>query len=421
MNTTGFSNGKVLVPQTEDMTAWSVIACDQFTSQPQYWKDVGSLVRTKPSTLNMMIPEGFLDTEDLDQRIAAVGRAMRTYIRRHVFQEYEDYIYTERTLSNGKVRHGIVGVIDLEKYDYQAGSTSPVRATEGTILGRIPPRLDIRENAPLEVSHILVLIDDRQNQVIQPLESQVDSMRKLYDFDLMKGSGSVKGYLVTPEQSAAIDKALETLASRSEFEKRYGITDKGLLVYAVGDGNHSLATAKQHYERLKRTLSKEKLENHPARYALAEIVNLNDDCLEFEPINRIVFGVDVQNFLRQLEKEYDISYTECEGQYFDCVINRETKRIWIKNPSSNVVTGTVQNFIDFYIKNFSGKVDYVHGSYIVTQLSMQNDNIGIIFPAIKKEELFPTVLLDGALPRKTFSMGQAEDKRFYLECRKIIK
>lgn len=419
MNYTGFTKGNVLIPKVDDMISWSVIACDQFTSQPKYWNDVSELIRTKPSTINMIIPEVFLNTDDIDQRIGAVNRAMRTYIRRHVFQEYQDYIYTERTLNTGKIRHGIVGVIDLEKYDYSPNSTSAIRATEGTILERIPPRLKIRENAPLEVSHILVLIDDRENAVISPLASQTDSMQKLYDFELMQGSGSIKGYLVNPNQSESIDNALNSLADPVKFQEKYDISNKGILVYAVGDGNHSLATAKQYYEALKHSMSQEKAENHPARYALAEIVNLNEDCLEFEPINRIVFGVDVQNFMHQLEKEYDVSYNPCDGQYFDCVTNRKSKRVWIKNPSSNVVTGTVQNFIDYYIKNFSGKVDYVHGNHIVTQLSMQSDNIGIIFPAIKKNELFPTVLLDGALPRKTFSMGEAEDKRFYLECRKI--
>ena len=223
-----------------------------------------------------------------------------------------------------------------------------------------------------------------------------------------------------PEQSERIDRALTALATPEEMQKKYGITDKGIFVYAVGDGNNSIATAKLHYDNLKRTLSPQKLRNHPARYTLSEIVNLHDDSFEFEPINRVLFGVDTANFLHQLSHVHRISYSPQEGQqYFDCVIGDETKRIWIADPSSNVVTGTVQNFIDHYIREFSGKVDYVHGENIVRQLAAQTDNVGILFPSIPKESLFETILIDGILPRKTFSMGTAADKRFYLECRKI--
>lgn len=420
MNSTGFSKGDILVPDVEDFTAWSVIACDQYTSQPQYWHEVETLVKTKPSTLNMIVPEINLNSEDLDQHIAAVNRAMRTYLRRHIFHEVHDYIYTRRTLSNGKVRHGLIGVVDLEQYEFHPGSKTTVRATEGVIHNRIEPRLTIREVAPLEVSHSMLLIDDRQNTVFSFLEQELDQMQPLYSFQLMKDSGNISGYLVTPEQSERIDQALTALASMEEMEKKYGITDKGIFVYAVGDGNNSLATAKLHYDNLKRTLSEQKLQNHPARYTLAEIVNIHDDSFDFEPINRVVFGVDTLNFLQHLGRVHNISFTPQEGQqYFDCVIGEETRRIWIADPSSNVVTGTVQNFIDHYIQEFSGKVDYVHGENIVRQLAAQVDNVGILFPSIPKESLFETILIDGILPRKTFSIGQAMDKRFYLECRKI--
>lgn len=420
MNNTGFSKGDILVPNVENMTAWSVIACDQYTSQPQYWHEVEAFVKTNPSTLNMIVPEIYLNNEDLDQRICSVQRAMRTYLRRHIFTEVHDYIYTQRVLSNGKIRHGLIGVVDLDQYEFHAGSKTTVRASEGVLQNRIELRLTIRDTAPLELPHTMLLIDDRQNTVFSFLAQQVDRMQQLYSFDLMKDSGKISGYLVTPEQSEQIDLALTRLHSLDEMQKKYGFTDKGIFVYAVGDGNNSLATAKLHYENLKRTLSAQKLKNHPARYTMAEIVNLNDDSFDFEPINRVLFGVDTANFLHQLGCAHRISYTPMEGQqYFDCVIGKETRRIWIADPSSHVVTGTMHNFIDRYIQDFSGKVDYVHGENIVRQLAAQTDNVGILFPPIPKKSLFETILTDGALPRKTFSIGQARDKRFYLECRKI--
>lgn len=420
VNNTGFCKGNILVPNVENMTAWSVIACDQFTSQPKYWHDVAAFVKTQPSTFNMMVPEINLDSEDLDQHIAAVNRAMRTYLRRHLFDEVNDYIYTRRVLSNGKVRHGLIGVVDLEQYEFHPGSRTTVRATEGVIQNRIEPRLMIREIAPMEVSHTMLLVDDRRNEVFSFLEEELEQMKPLYSFDLMKDSGKISGYLVTESQSERIDAALTALATEKEMQEKYGITDKGIFVYAVGDGNNSLATAKLHYDHLKRTLSPQKLQNHPARYTLAEIVNLNDDSFDFEPINRVLFGVDTVNFLNQLERVHQISFAPMEGQqYFDCIIGEHTQRIWIADPSSYVVTGTVQNFIDRYIRDFSGKVDYVHGETIVRQLAAQADNVGILFPSIPKQSLFETILADGILPRKTFSMGQAGDKRFYLEGRKI--
>ena len=420
MNNTGFSKGNILVPKAENMTAWSVIACDQYTSQPQYWREVEDFVQTKPSTFNMMVPEINLNSEDLDQHICAVNRAMRTYMRRRLFSEVNDYIYTRRTLSSGKVRHGIIGVVDLEKYDFAPGSQTNVRASEEIIKNRLEPRIAVRELAPIEVSHSMLLVDDRDNAVFSFLENQLDQMTPLYDFDLMKDSGRISGYLVTEEQSQRIDEALETLATSEAMQQKYGITDKGVFPYAVGDGNHSLASAKLYYENLKKTLSPQKLKNHPARYTMAEIVNLNDESLEFEPINRVVFGVDTVNFLHQLGISHKISFEPVPGhQYFDCVIGSDTRRIWITDPTSHVVTGTVQNFIDQYIQNFSGKVDYVHGEFIVRQLAAQTDNVGILFPSFPKHSLFETILIDGILPRKTFSMGNANDKRFYLECRKI--
>ena len=327
----------------------------------------------------------------------------------------------ERCSNDGHVRSGIVGVVDLEEYDFQQDAGTKVRASERTT-NLVQYRRQFRENAPLEVSHIMLLMDDREDTVMSALRGHTEEMKPLYDFELMKDGGSIRGWLVTPEQSAVIDSNLEQLADRKLFEGKYGMPDKETMVYAVGDGNMSLAAAKTHYENLKATLSPEKMKNHPARYALCELVNLNDESLTFEPINRVVFGVDTHNFVRQLERSCKISYDLVDNcQYVDMYMGAEVKRMWIQKPSSNMVTGTIQNFIDTYVQEFSGKVDYVHGSSIVQQLSSLKDNVGFIFPAMGKETLFETILIDDILPRKTFSMGKAEDKRFYLECRKIIK
>jgi len=421
MNNTGFSKGKILVPNVKDMTNWSVIACDQFSSQPEYWQEVEEQVKSDPSTFNMIVPDSRLYQPDLDQRVGALYRAMRTYVRRRMLIEVDDYIYVERVNSEGNVRSGLVGVVDLEEYDYHDNSLKKVRASERTT-NLVQYRRQFRENASLEVSHIMLLMDDREDSVMSILRNHTDEMEALYDFDLMKDSGSIRGWKVSAEQSAKIDAALEALGERKAFEEKYNMPDKETMIYAIGDGNMSLAAAKDHYENLKSTLSPEKMKNHPARYALCELVNLNDASLRFEPINRIVFGVDTQNFVRQLEKALKISYEPVEGcQQVDMYMQGTVRRMWIQKPSSNVVTGSIQNFIDTYVQEFSGKVDYVHGSGVVQRLSAIKDNVGFIFPAMGKETLFETILVDDILPRKTFSMGKAEDKRFYLECRKITK
>jgi len=421
MNTTGFTKGKVLLPTVEDMAAWSVIACDQFSSQPRYWREVEERVKNNPSTFHMMIPDCRFQQPDLDQRLGAAYRAMRTYVRRHVLREVDDYIYVERGTSDGRVRSGLVGVLDLEEYDYCPDCQKKIRASERNT-EMLAFRRQLRENASLEVSHIMLLMDDRRDAVMSLLRGHTAEMEPLYDFQLMKDGGPIRGWRVSAEQSAAIDAALEQLSCRKAFEERYNMPQKETLIYVVGDGNMSLAAAKDHYEHLKRTLSPEKLRDHPARYALCELVNLNDPSLVFEPINRLVFGVDVEHFTNYLEERLQISYQPVEGaQSVEMLAQGQSRRIWFQKPSGNMAAGSLQNAIDDYVQNFSGKVDYVHGSSVVKQLSALKDNVGFLLPAMEKGNLFPTILLDQILPRKTFSMGQAEDKRFYLECRKIVK
>ncbi len=401
------------------MTAWSVVACDQYTSEPEYWERVEEAVGEKPSSLRITFPEIYLDREGKEERIRAVNSTMESYLEQGIFEQYPDsFVYVERTLSNGRVRRGLVGRIDLEDYDYSMGSQSPVRATEGTVLERIPPRVAIRKDAALEIPHIMLLIDDPGRTVIEPVARKKNDLEKLYDFELMLNGGHIAGYHAGSE-TEGIGRALTALAAKDSFEKRYNVKDRGVLLFAVGDGNHSLATAKECFERIKAELPREQWEKHPARYALVEVVNLHDESLEFEPIHRVAFDVNPNHLLRELTRYYDISFDETGGQSFTYITATGEGNMKINNPSSNLTVGSLQNFLDSYVGRFGGRVDYIHGDEVVRSLSANLGAIGFMLPNISKAELFPTVILDGALPRKTFSMGQANDKRFYLEARRI--
>lgn len=416
MNT--FTKADILLPQNVELEKWSVIACDQYTSEPEYWDKVKEIAGNAPSTLKLTFPEVYLSDDDAEKRIAKINSEMKKYLDSGIFKEYNDcMIYVERTLSDGRVRKGLVGKLDLEDYDFSKGSGSLVRATEGTVLERIPPRVKIRENAPLELPHIMILIDDSDKKVIEPIAEIKDSLEKVYDFDLMMNGGHITGRVLTDEVCTRVMDGLEKLSS--EFMSKYNMLEAPELIFAVGDGNHSLATAKTCWENIKKILTPEEAENHPARFALCEIVNLHDDALEFEPIHRVVFGVDETKLFEEMNKFYKISFTNNGGQFFEYVGNGERKEIYIENPSSSLTVGTLQNFLDYYIEKFGGKVDYIHGEESVLKLCAKKGNIGFILPGISKNQLFPTVIADGALPRKTFSMGEADEKRFYLEAKRI--
>lgn len=409
----------ILLPKDADMEKWAVIACDQYTSEPEYWKKVEEIVGDAPSTLKITLPEIYLEGKDVDQRIANINAEMDRLENEGFFKVLEDsLIYMERTQANGKVRKGLIGMVDLEDYSYEKGSQTLIRATEGTVLERIPPRVKVRENASLELPHIMLLIDDEKKEIIEGLTSKVAEDDVVYDFDLMQNGGHIKGYKVPDNLINDIFGGLENLAKKEVFEEKYQVKDKGVLLFSVGDGNHSLATAKACYENLKKVLPKEEYENHPARYALVEIVNLHSDALEFEPIHRVVFGVNPEHMIEELGKYYEISESP-EGQRIEYVYNGVDKVIYIKNPKSNLAVGSLQMFIDEYIKENGGKVDYIHGDDVTKELGSKEGNIGFLLPNMKKTDLFKTVILDGALPRKTFSMGHSYDKRYYLEARKI--
>lgn len=396
-----FYKANILLPKIEDYTKWSVVACDQFTSQPEYWKNVENIVGDSPSTLNLVYPEAFLS--EGEERIEKINKEMQRYCDEGLFETYENcLIYVERTLPDGRVRKGVVGAVDLEDYDFNKGAKSPIRATEGTVLERIPPRVKIRENAPLELPHVMLLIDDKEKSLIENIKFG----EKLYDFSLMADGGALRGYLVKGENA---DSFLENI---EEFAKK---ASDG-LVFAVGDGNHSLATAKTCWENIKSTLTKEERKTHPARFCLVEIENIHDDVLEFEPIHRAVFGIEnKENFKKELIEKLGCKEKIGSGQHIIFVADGEKTDLYIENPSSPIAVGTVQKYLD----TLSYEVDYIHGEKVLEELSLKDGTVGILLPKPEKSSLFETVIKDGALPRKTFSMGEANEKRYYTEAKKI--
>ena len=395
------------------MQKWSVVACDQYTSEPEYWNRVEQTVGNAPSTYHMILPEVFLGAPDVQARIGRINQSMRQYLDEGIFDCLPDsYLYLERTLTPGKVRRGLVGRIDLMAYEYGKGLASPVRPTEGTVESRLPPRIRVRENAPLETPHIMILIDDPEKTVIEPLAQERKTLRQVYDFTLMEHGGNISGWQVNGAAAQKVDAALAKLA------ERLSMASETPLLFAVGDGNHSLATAKACYEQLRTTLPQAEWERHPARWALVELVNIHDDAMQFEPIHRVLFDVDPAHVLKELASFYHISKTGGR-QSFEVVAGGKREQLFVENPSSQLAVGTLQKFIDEYLNRFGGEVDYIHGEEVTVQLANRERAVGFLLPAMQKSELFPTVIADGALPRKTFSMGHAWEKRYYLECRAI--
>jgi len=416
-----------------DLEKWAVIACDQFTSEPEYWEEVERIVGGAPSTLNLTFPEVYLEKPGGEDRIQGIQSKMREYLAAGVLQPREGLIYVERT-AGGRMRRGIVLALDLEAYDYTKGSSSLIRATEGTIVERLPPRMKIREGAALELPHILVLIDDPQGTVIEPLAAARGGLEKLYDFDLMLESGHLTGYGVGAEHEGGVIEALQALAEAGPFAEKYGVgREEPVLLFAMGDGNHSLATAKAIWEKLKPEVGMD----HPARYALVEIENVHDEGLEFEPIHRVLFGL--KKDLRTALQEYfgaDLGFRKVAGEAemvaaVDAASGQKQAiglveaggsfgMVEIANPASNLPVGSLQGFLDPFLKaGAAEKIDYVHGTEVVVRLGSQPGNAGFYLPGMSKSDLFRTVILDGALPRKTFSMGEAREKRFYMEARRI--
>jgi hypothetical protein len=435
----------ILLPKTGlDLTKWAVIACDQYTSQPEYWEEVERLTAGEPTTLNLIFPEVYLEKPDSDQRIRTINAAMDRYLEEGILEpQPPGFILVDRATETVPSRKGLMVALDLEEYDYRPGAATLIRATEGTILDRLPPRIRVRENAHIELPHIMVLIDDPGQTVIEPLRQR--QLPVAYDFHLMLNGGHLKGWRIDdPAAIGQVADALCRLADPERFAERYQVEDQPVVLYAMGDGNHSFATAKAIWEKLKEQASDQTaIMNHPARFALVELVNIHDPGLEFEAIHRVLFDVDFDLLVRQAEAFYREA-----GAVFSCEfcgdldslpeksrrLGREGRHLIpfiagdrcgllvIDHPPLHLVVATLQTFLDHFLASSAKtRIDYIHGEGTVTALGKRPGNLGFYLPAISKHDLFKTIILDGALPRKTFSMGEADDKRFYMECRKISR
>lgn len=428
MKALGIGTPDILLPKKGvDLKKWAVVACDQYTSELDYWERVSSYVGNEPSTLHLIFPEVYLEKEDPNNRIATIQEAMKTYNEQHLFETYEkSFFLVHRKTANNLERWGLIVALDLDQYDYNEASRSPIRATEGTILSRIPPRKLIRKDVPFELPHILVLINDMDNFVIEPLKNLNGSLEKMYETDLMENGGQVTAYRINSGE------LLDQIATT--FEKLHAtINEENPIFLAIGDGNHSLATAKACWEDIKTTLTEKEALNHPARYALAEIVNIYDSGLLFEPIHRVLFNIDKDLFFERLQRycesltitdESNVdSLIESIGlqngrQRFGYVDKNGLKLVLINRPVGSITAATLQLVLDSLIED-NVVVDYIHGEDVTLSLGSTEGNIGLLLPGIEKDTFFDTIISDGSLPRKTFSMGDANDKRFYLEARKI--
>lgn len=415
MGNTIFRAADILLPDVAEMEKWPVIACDQFTSDKDYWERVEKAAEGAPSTLNLILPEADLGTEKEAGKTEKVHKTMKEYLENGVFREYQDsFVYVERTMEDGSIRKGIVGMVDLTAYDYEAGSVSPVRATEKTVTERIPPRKRVRKGALLELPHVLMLCDDKDCLLVEAVAGKKESFPKLYDFDLMEGGGHIIGRLVSGEDARALLEALEDF--EASCDGKYADLSGASVVYAVGDGNHSLATAKACFEELKEEHPDEDMGNHPSRYALVELENIHDEALKFEPIHRAVFETDPAALVEALKKE-----ACAEGGFPVTVITKEGEEtVTLDRTKHELPVGVLQEFLDGYLKDHAGRIDYIHDDEALRTFSAKDGAVGFLLPAMEKESLFRGVVAKGVLPRKTFSMGHSREKRYYLEARKIL-
>ncbi|MBI4701044.1 MAG: DUF1015 domain-containing protein [Deltaproteobacteria bacterium] len=427
----GVAVPEVLLPAPgTDLQKWAVVACDQYTAEPDYWRRVDELVGQAPSALRLIYPEAFLGEKDPEARIAGIRRAMQAYLDRGLLVPYDGLVYVERQISTG-TRRGVVLCLDLEQYDFRRGSQSLVRATEATIVERIPPRVKIRRGAPLELPHIMVLVDDAEDRVLGPLAEAKRRLEPLYDFDLMMGAGRLCGWRVGDRRlEQAVMDGLAALAHPEAFACRYGLGEpRPVLLYAMGDGNHSLATAKAIWDETKQG---------PARWALVELVSLHDPALVFEPIHRVLFGLsggaDPVAALQQrhgarcrvrpvgavAEMKAAIEARAPGRHRIGVVRPSGCAVVEVRDPDALLAVGTLQEVLDGFLEDAgTARIDYVHGAAAVESLGRHEGNAGFYLPAMDKRDLFKSVIWDGVLPRKTFSMGEAHEKRFYLECRRL--
>lgn len=422
---------EILVPaEGTDYSKWAVVACDQYTSEPEYWNEVESIVGDAPSTLRLTLPEIYLDKPGEADKIKAIRASMDAYLADGTLRKLEPGCMLVKRTAEGRSRTGLVIATDLEAYDFNKGSKSITRATEGTVVERIPPRLRIREGAPIELPHILILIDDPDKTVIEPLVNAPQV--PVYDTDLMMNGGHISGSFIKEEDLAGAKDALCELFDKAVA--KYG--DGNVIFQAMGDGNHSLATAKTNWENLKKTLSPEEAVNHPARFALCEIENIHDDGIIFEPIHRVLFAKNGQSG-KDIVEETVALLDEQNGKAYLAEADAEVPEgafaipylyggkkglVIVEEPANKLEVGALQNALDVMVKERKTcDIDYIHGTKAVETLSAQDGKAGFMLPAMDKFMLFPAVAADGALPRKTFSMGEANEKRYYIESRYIAK
>ena len=399
----------VLLPSRGVSVSWPVIACDQFTSEPEYWEKVCRIVGTDASTLALIFPEVWLG-KDNASRIGAIEATMRSYLKNAVLASHPaSFVYVERTLCTGAIRRGVVGTVDFEAYDFSEKTDPPIRATEKTVRSRIPPRVAIRKDASLELSHVLLLADDPTDRLLSGLEQKKATLPKLYDLDLMLGGGHLVGYLVSGNDAAEFSQAV------ADYEKERASV--GTLFYCVGDGNHSLATAKTCYEDLKTRLPFEEGQDHPARYAMVELGNIRDKSLAFEPIHRLVVGKNPETVLSQLAK----TAGALEGHRITWVAGQKTGEIILDRKFGVLPVAALQSALDDCLPEVGAELDYIHGEASLRKLAQEDNRLGFLLTAIAKEDFFTGVALGGVFPRKTFSMGEATDKRYYTEARRIVR
>lgn len=427
---------EIMLPKAStDLSRWAVIACDQYTSQPEYWAETDRIVGDAPSTLRLTLPEVYLEDADVSARIEKIHQTMRQYMADGTLRTLPaGVVLTERWSGGPCPRRGVVLAVDLEAYEYGPGSASLIRPTEKTVVERIPPRLKVREGACMELPHIMILIDDPDRGIIEPLFDKTDSFEKIYDTDLIQNGGHITGWFIPKgAETDGIEAGLEALCDRETFNKKYGCTDaQALLPYAVGDGNHSMATAKAYWEETKKNLSAEEQENHPARFVLVEVVNIHDESLIIESIHRLLFDVQEDDLLSGLIAFYEaqgckayVAAQAPEGgnahSYPFCSADK-TGVFVVENPKWSIPVATIQAGLDAYMENHSEiKIDFIHGLDVAESLAKKPGNIGFMLPDIAKNDLFRGVVFDGVLPRKTFSMGEAHEKRYYMEAKTIIK
>lgn len=418
----GISIPEILIPANTEMKKWAVVACDQYSSEKKYWKKTEEIVGDVPSTLNLILPECYLEDSDKSEKVKKINSTMNSYLERNFFKKLPPgFVIIDRSTPYVSSRKGMILAVDLDKYSFAVDTDSLIRPTEGTVLDRLPPRIEIRKNAPLDLPHILLLINDSEKSIIEKAFEEEEFFETLYDFDLMQGGGHVRGKHISDEVY------LEKICSA--FEKLY---EKNDMLFAVGDGNHSLAAAKEIWDKLKREGASEE---HPARYALVEVENIFNDGIIFKPIHRILFEVDRNDFFSELKKSFNVQITvldsEDEMKKMVCESVQEHRVgfihengfgcLSIAKPEIKLTYEVIQNFIDKYRQSHkSVNIDYIHGGQALKDLSLKKNNLGLFLNAIKKEEFFDMIVEGGALPRKTFSIGEAEEKRYYIESRKLI-